>query len=266
MKKIYVFVMVMLVLLLTGCASKEDKAIAQNVISDIENIGTVSLDKAEQIYNVQSSYNELTDTQKKLVKNAELLSTSVIELQDLILEEEIKNDPTNTITEKDLVGIWKEEIGGTHTDYFYFTQNGHIYFMSSKSAPSQSDFTSDYIIGTSYSIGGYNKDTKEKDGEFYCVANKSDISFGVKKDSSGKMVLDVKNSVAAGTYTMTGEKVDTTPSKCLHSGCTNNAASTGDSYYCTEHSSRCLECNCYIDEDAMFCLNCIVEALREMNE
>lgn len=44
MKKIYVFVMVMLVLLLTGCASKEDKAIAQNVISDIENIGTVSLD------------------------------------------------------------------------------------------------------------------------------------------------------------------------------------------------------------------------------
>lgn len=267
MKKFYVMVWIMLVLSLMGCASKEDKEIAQNIVNEINNIEKVSLDIAEQIYNVQSCYNELTETQKKLVENADKLSVYVIELQDLILEEEMKNDPTNTIVEKDLVGIWNGTVGGTHTgNYFYFTPNGYIYYMYSKSSPSQSDFTSEYLIGTSYSIGNYNKNTKEKDGEFYCVANDSDIRFGVTKDNSGKMVLEVKNSVAAGTYTMTGTKVDTTSTKCLHSGCSNLAASTGDSFYCTEHSKRCLECKCYIDEDAMYCLNCIVEALRKMNE
>ena len=123
MKKIYVMVMVVLILSLTGCASKEDKAIAQNMVSEIDNIGAISLDKAELIYTIQSNYNELTDTQKKLVKNDDILSTAVARLEELVIEEEMKNDPTNTVTEKDLVGIWKETLGGTRTDYFYFAQN-----------------------------------------------------------------------------------------------------------------------------------------------
>ena len=31
---------------------------------------------------------------------------------------------------------------------------------------------------------------------------------------------------------------------------------------CTIHSNRCNECNCYIDEDALFCMSCILKGLN----
>lgn len=45
--------------------------------------------------------------------------------------------------------------------------------------------------------------------------------------------------------------------KCAHAGCNNPIASSGDTNCCTIHSSRCLNCNAYIDEDAMYCMDCI---------
>lgn len=48
---------------------------------------------------------------------------------------------------------------------------------------------------------------------------------------------------------------------CAHSGCNNNIASSGDTNCCTTHSNRCGECGCYIDEDAMFCMDCLESAL-----
>lgn len=53
----------------------------------------------------------------------------------------------------------------------------------------------------------------------------------------------------------------TPTTRCAHPGCSNFIASSGDTNCCTAHSNRCLQCGCYIDEDAMFCLSCIADAL-----
>ena len=52
-------------------------------------------------------------------------------------------------------------------------------------------------------------------------------------------------------------KYGTPTTKCNHSGCTKNIASSGDTNCCPVHSKKCLNCGCYIDEDAMYCMDCI---------
>jgi hypothetical protein len=53
-----------------------------------------------------------------------------------------------------------------------------------------------------------------------------------------------------------------TPSTtCMKSGCNNKIASSGDTAYCTSHSGRCLNCRCYVDPDAMYCMDCLRDAL-----
>ncbi len=84
----------------------------------------------------------------------------------------------------------------------------------------------------------------------------------VTKDENGQLYMTVVGKTIGGTYTKTGDKIVTSPQQCLHDGCSKKAVTTGDSFYCENHSNKCLVCGCYIDEDAMFCLNCIVEALK----
>lgn len=48
---------------------------------------------------------------------------------------------------------------------------------------------------------------------------------------------------------------------CAEPGCTRKAATSGDTIYCTTHSRKCLECGCYIDKDAMYCMDCLRDAL-----
>lgn len=56
-------------------------------------------------------------------------------------------------------------------------------------------------------------------------------------------------------------KYGTPTTICIHSGCQNYIASSGDTNCCTQHSARCLNCNCYIDEDDMYCMSCLSEAI-----
>ena len=56
-------------------------------------------------------------------------------------------------------------------------------------------------------------------------------------------------------------KYGTSTTKCAVSGCSRYIASSGDTNCCTTHSNRCGECHCYIDGDAMFCMDCIYDAL-----
>ena len=48
--------------------------------------------------------------------------------------------------------------------------------------------------------------------------------------------------------------------KCAHPGCNNPVASSGDTNCCTVHSNRCADCGKYIDEDAMYCMDCLYKA------
>lgn len=52
-------------------------------------------------------------------------------------------------------------------------------------------------------------------------------------------------------------KYGTPTTLCAHAGCNNYIASSGDTNCCTVHSNRCLNCNKYIDEDAVYCMSCL---------
>lgn len=56
-------------------------------------------------------------------------------------------------------------------------------------------------------------------------------------------------------------KYGTPTTKCNHSGCNSYIASSGDTNCCTKHSNRCGKCRKYIDEDAMYCMDCIKSML-----
>lgn len=64
------------------------------------------------------------------------------------------------------------------------------------------------------------------------------------------------------SYSSFTNQYGTSTTKCAHSGCSNYIASSGDTNCCTTHSNRCYECNCYIDEDANWCMKCIENALK----
>lgn len=239
--------------------SKEDRTRAQVVATQIGSIDSVTLENADELYNIYKAYNELTTKQQRLVKNSRILLDMMSELEQLI---EITNDPTNSITKSELTGIWKEESTELHIGYFYFTSKGQVYYLAARVPISESDFTSKYRLSESYSLNDYNKVTRAKDGEFFNSATVSNGTFSVTKDSSGILTMEVKCGSASGTYKKTSDKVNTAPLQCEHPNCLNKAAETGDSHYCEEHSNKCLECNKYIDEDALYCVNCILKALN----
>lgn len=67
------------------------------------------------------------------------------------------------------------------------------------------------------------------------------------------------------SYTSFTNDYGTPTTVCAHSGCTNYIASSGDTNCCATHSRKCLECNCYIDEDAMYCMDCLTKAANSGN-
>lgn len=56
-------------------------------------------------------------------------------------------------------------------------------------------------------------------------------------------------------------KYGTADTKCAKAGCSKKIATSGDTMFCTSHSNKCLNCYCYIDNDAMYCMTCIKNAL-----
>ncbi len=61
----------------------------------------------------------------------------------------------------------------------------------------------------------------------------------------------------SGSFT---NKYGTATTECAQSGCSNYIASSGDTNCCTTHSNKCLECRCYIDGDAMYCMSCLTSS------
>lgn len=57
-------------------------------------------------------------------------------------------------------------------------------------------------------------------------------------------------------------KYGTPTTVCAHGNCSAFIAPSGDTNCCKSHSNRCLECYCYIDGDAMYCMDCIERALK----
>lgn len=49
----------------------------------------------------------------------------------------------------------------------------------------------------------------------------------------------------------------TAKTKCNHKNCSNLIAMSGDTNCCIMHSNKCNNCGIYIDEDAIFCMECL---------
>ena len=88
--------------------------------------------------------------------------------------------------------------------------------------------------------------------------SKSSSSSSSKSSSSGS-----SKSSSSGSSKSFTNKYGTSTTRCAHSGCSNYIASSGDTNCCTTHSRRCGNCNCYIDEDAIYCMTCLTNALKK---
>ena len=58
----------------------------------------------------------------------------------------------------------------------------------------------------------------------------------------------------------------TLETECMHNGCHNTIALFGDTCNCIVHSNKCLNCGKYIDEDAIFCMECLTGAISGWEE
>ena len=92
----------------------------------------------------------------------------------------------------------------------------------------------------------------------YIASNKANINLG--QSSSSDNSSSGKNNTSTNNTEPFTNKYGTPTTKCAHAGCNNYIASSGDTNCCTTHSNKCLECGKYIDEDAMYCMDCLSKA------
>ena len=133
--------------------------------------------------------------------------------------------------------------------------------------------------------GGQSLTVLDEDGEWYKVSIGNSTGYMLKEyvkiDSEIKLTpaptlapistpvpaqkptATKKPAVSTNTKPFTN-KYGSSTTKCAHTGCNNYIASSGDTNCCTTHSKRCGECNCYIDEDAMWCISCLTTAVNDV--
>ena len=119
----------------------------------------------------------------------------------------------------------------------------------------------------------------DENGNYYSDKTSSDktyIAVLMNDDINTCMVIDVEKT-DDDTIIVYGNDIDfwfddstveftnqfgTSTTKCAYKGCNNYIASSGDTNCCVEHSNLCLECNKYIDSDAMYCIDCLNGAIN----
>ena len=106
----------------------------------------------------------------------------------------------------------------------------------------QADAATEYLLNGS-------SDSSDKDTE----------SLGKEENQSAN---SYKQESSNAPFT---NKYGTQTTKCAHSGCNNYIASSGDTNCCVVHSNKCLDCGKYIDEDAMYCMDCLTKASKQSN-
>ena len=81
----------------------------------------------------------------------------------------------------------------------------------------------------------------------------STYDYDSASDDSDDSTDDTTGSVSS-SFT---NKYGTATTNCAHAGCDNYIASSGDTNCCTVHSNTCQNCGKYIDEDALYCMDCL---------
>ena len=93
---------------------------------------------------------------------------------------------------------------------------------------------------------------KDVEIQYFCTEHFIQIQKEINNDDS------YKPSQSTPAFT---NKYGNALTYCAIPGCKEYIARSGDTNCCTKHSNRCLECRCYIDSDAMYCMDCIEDAL-----
>lgn len=106
-------------------------------------------------------------------------------------------------------------------------------------------------------LSGRIKDN-DSGGDIPRIFSKAGESISIDQDSKSDSAQDSKSSTKDS---FTNEYGSAT-TKCAHSGCNNYIASSGDTNCCTVHSNKCANCGKYIDEDAMYCMDCLSSSIK----
>ncbi|MBQ7741225.1 MAG: hypothetical protein IJT65_08350 [Eubacterium sp.] len=88
-------------------------------------------------------------------------------------------------------------------------------------------------------------------------------SIDNEKTTTTKYYTTTREYTTSGGYSSESSfsnKYGTRSTICAHPGCTNTIASSGDTNCCALHSKRCAQCGKYIDEDAIYCIDCLSDA------
>ena len=109
--------------------------------------------------------------------------------------------------------------------------------------PGEYDCLCDVRTCGSVADGGFVKKTYAINKSYYC-------EFHYKNGAAAKKPTTQNPNSFTNKY-------GTPTTKCYISGCKNYIATSGDTNCCTTHSNLCLNCHCYIDSDAIYCLDCL---------
>lgn len=90
----------------------------------------------------------------------------------------------------------------------------------------------------------------------YMETNNGDLDIiqNLKASIADNSTNNIAHPLNSGIFT---NSYGTATTKCVHNGCNNTIASSGDTNCCIVHSNKCLNCGKYIDEDAFFCMDCL---------
>lgn len=247
MKKYIAFLLVALLCLTSGCSSKELPAVpAETIVSNDPLVGswhTVGLYYEGDIFTVSQ------------METMEVLADITIELT-------ANHHFTGVFTaqEREAVdGLWAEE---------YLDGFDHVYSMS---------------LGAAMILNNRNTDIMyfgfaDNNGDLMLILNRDGTNSHQKPVVNGEDVYAMALSIVASSeesendtpadivatepYSPFTNDYGTPTTVCAHKGCSRYIATSGDSNCCIAHSQNCLNCGCYIDEDAMYCMDCLSESME----
>lgn len=155
-------------------------------------------------------------------------------------------------------GLWAEE---------YLDGFDHVYSMS---------------LGAAMILNNRNTDVMyfgfaDNDGDLMLILNRDGTNSHQKPIVDGEDVYAMALSIVASSdmsrddapadivetepYSPFTNDYGTPTTVCAHKGCSRYIATSGDSNCCIAHSQNCLNCGCYIDEDAIYCMDCLSESI-----
>lgn len=160
-------------------------------------------------------------------------------------------------------GCFSEQNGYTDGSYTTYTSSvpaRHGYYMNSGAEVEVYCFlpsTTSILALSKWHLSGSSSEISDDD--FLRVINSLQLpELNVEKDNT-----NYSGNHAVPNFTNQYGTVDTI---CAYPGCSRNIASTGDTNCCIDHSNKCLNCSCYIDSDAMYCMACLSGSINGSNE